>query len=290
MKLTFIICRILTISLLASAGGMFFLNKEKLSSLRVAIQKSLTEKSSANNLLEKDKEASGNLLNGLFRQRGEVRMITEENISSAEETKKEAEFLTPQMPDLEKKIAELTSDLNDAKSAFSDLEDKVSQSNEKYGPSLAKEKALQEELDELRKSLSEASNKKKALDGELMSHERKRTIAEESFNKRREELLQEIQKPPHLYFGDQIEVEIENIASSGKGIFIGKGRKEGFRESMNFLASVGWGAEKKYFFMKTSLVQDNLSFLETIPTEDEQENNLFDDHEKVLLIRSAFSN
>ena len=127
MKLTFIICRILTISLLASAGGMFFLNKEKLSSLRVAIQKSLTEKSSANNLLEKDKEASGNLLNGLFRQRGEVRMITEENISSAEETKKEAEFLTPQMPDLEKRIAELTSDLNDAKSDFSYLEDKVSQ-------------------------------------------------------------------------------------------------------------------------------------------------------------------
>ena len=49
-------------------------------------------------------------------------MITEKIFLLPKKRKREAEFLTPQMPELEKSIAELTSDLNDAKSiSFQEL-------------------------------------------------------------------------------------------------------------------------------------------------------------------------
>ena len=109
-------------------------------------------------------------------------------------------------------------------------------------------------------------------------HMKKRTIAEESFNKRREELLQDIQKPPHLYFGDQIEVEIENIARPERVSLLARvGKKVSRVYEFSGFSRLGL---KKVFFYENILVQDNLSFLETIPTEGDQENNLFDDHEK----------
>ena len=42
--------------------------------------------------------------------------------------------------------------------------------------------------------------------------------------------------PQSIYYGDTIEVSIDNIVPSGAGFFSNVGINEGFREGMSFLA------------------------------------------------------
>jgi hypothetical protein len=164
---------------------------------------------------------------------------------------------------------------------------KIDTRNAEFGPTLQKVESLNAELEKLQGSLAEKTKEKNSLSTEIAALETKRRVAEESFVERKKNILSDIQKPPFIYYGDEVEVTIENISPSGNGIFISSGKEAGFRESMVFLASLGSGSNRKIFFMNTSLVQDNLTFLELMDPDKNVENNLFDDFEKVLLSRSG---
>ena len=71
------------------------------------------------------------------------------------------------------------------------------------------------------------SNLKKeteSLEGDLSAQIKERSVAESNFKDKAEELLEELNHPGHLYFGDEIEVEVSSKAPSGKGIFIAEGK------------------------------------------------------------------
>jgi hypothetical protein len=195
--------------------------------------------------------------------------------------------LTTKTPELEEKSAAFEVDLGKLKKELIEQQKKIDTRNAEFGPTLQKVESLNAELEKLQGSLAEKTKEKNSLSTEIAALETKRRVAEESFVKRKKNLLSDIQKPPFIYYGDEVEVTIENISPSGNGIFISSGKEAGFRESMVFLASLGSGSNRKIFFMNTSLVQDNLTFLELMDPDKNVENNLFDDFEKVLLSRSG---
>ena len=287
MKLFFIICRVVSLLLICIAGVFFFLNQDKLISVKSKIDEELDKKALASRELESDQNESSKLLNGLFRQRGDLRMKARDLVSSTETLVQEIDFLTTKTPELEEKSAAFEVDLGKLKKELIEQQKKIDTRNAEFGPTLQKVESLNAELEKLQGSLAEKTKEKNSLSTEIAALETKRRVAEESFVERKKNLLSDIQKPPFIYYGDEVEVTIENISPSGKGIFISSGKEAGFRESMVFLASLGSGSNRKIFFMNTSLVQDNLTFLELMDPDKNVENNLFDDFEKVLLSRSG---
>ena len=287
MKLFFIICRVVSLLLICIAGVFFFLNQDKLISVKSKIDEELDKKALASRELESDQNESSKLLNGLFRQRGDLRMKARDLVSSTETLVQEIDFLTTKNPELEEKSAAFEVDLGKLKKELIEQQKKIDTRNAEFGPTLQKVESLNAELEKLQGSLAEKTKEKNSLSTEIAALETKRRVAEESFVERKKNLLSDIQKPPFIYYGDEVEVTIENISPSGNGIFISSGKEAGFRESMFFLASLGSGSNRKIFFMNTSLVQDNLTFLELMDPDKNVENNLFDDFEKVLLSRSG---
>ena len=287
MKLFFIICRVVSLLLICIAGVFFFLNQDKLISVKSKIDEELDKKALASRELESDQNESSKLLNGLFRQRGDLRMKARDLVSSTETLVQEIDFLTTKTPELEEKSAAFEVDLGKLKKELIEQQKKIDTRNAEFGPTLQKVESLNAELEKLQGSLAEKTKEKNSLSTEIAALETKRRVAEESFVERKKNLLSDIQKPPFIYYGDEVEVTIENISPSGNGIFISSGKEAGFRESMVFLASLGSGSNRKIFFMNTSLVQDNLTFLELMDPDKNVENNLFDDVEKVLLSRSG---
>jgi hypothetical protein len=269
------------------AGVFFFLNHDKLISVKSKIDEELDKKALASRELESDQNESSKLLNGLFRQRGDLRMKARDLVSSTETLVQEIDFLTTKNPELEEKSAAFEVDLGKLKKELVEQQKKIDTRNAEFGPTLQKVESLNAELEKLQGSLAEKTKEKNSLSTEIAALETKRRVAEESFVERKKNLLSDIQKPPFIYYGDEVEVTIENISPSGNGIFISSGKEAGFRESMVFLASLGSGSNRKIFFMNTSLVQDNLTFLELMDPDKNVENNLFDDFEKVLLSRSG---
>ena len=287
MKLFFIICRVVSLLLICTAGVYFFLNQDKLISVKSKIDEELDKKALASRELESDQNESSKLLNGLFRQRGDLRMKARDLDSLTETLVQEIDFLTTKTPELEEKLAAFEVDLGKLKKELIEQQKKIDARNAEFGPTLQKVESLNAELEKLQGSLAEKTKEKNSLSTEIAALETKRRVAEESFVERKKNLLSDIQKPPFIYYGDEVEVTIENISPSGNGIFISSGKEAGFRESMVFLASLGSGSNRKIFFMNTSLVQDNLTFLELMDPDKNVENNLFDDFEKVLLSRSG---
>jgi uncharacterized coiled-coil protein SlyX len=273
--------------LICIAGVFFFLNQDKLISVKSKIDEELDKKALASRELESDQNESSKLLNGLFRQRGDLRMKARDLVSSTETLVQEIDFLTTKPPELEEKSAAFEVDLGKLKKELVEQQKKIDTRNAEFGPTLQKVESLNAELEKLQGSLAEKTKEKNSLSTEIAALETKRRVAEESFVERKKNLLSDIQKPPFIYYGDEVEVTIENISPSGNGIFISSGKEAGFRESMVFLASLGSGSNRKIFFMNTSLVQDNLTFLELMDPDKNVENNLFDDFEKVLLSRSG---
>jgi hypothetical protein len=273
--------------LICIAGVFFFLNQDKLISVKSKIDEELDKKALASRELESDQNESSKLLNGLFRQRGDLRMKARDLVSSTETLVQEIDFLTTKTPELEEKSAAFEVDLGKLKKELIEQQKKIDTRNAEFGPTLQKVESLNAELEKLQGSLVEKTKEKNSLSTEIAALETKRRVAEESFVERKKNLLSDIQKPPFIYYGDEVEVTIENISPSGNGIFISSGKEAGFRESMVFLASLGSGSNRKIFFMNTSLVQDNLTFLELMDPDKNVENNLFDDFEKVLLSRSG---
>ena len=289
MKLIFIICRILAVVLVCCVGALYFFNQEKLVSLQSSIGKTNSKKVSASLLLEKDKNESTKLINGLFRQRGKLRSSTEESTTSTESIRQEVDFIIPQKADLEKKLEQLAQEYSKIEQELQDQKKKNLEKKEENLPIQNSVASINKEIEEIKVLFTNKKKESSSLQAELSALKKKRDIAEESYQNRRKTLLEDVQVPPHIYYGDQIEVSVDNVAPSGKGIFISKGHEDGFRDSMKFLATVSTEIEKKYFLLQTVVVQKNLSFLEFFESEKFADEHLFREEEKLFLIRTGDS-
>ncbi len=289
MKLIFIICRILAVILVCCVGALYFFNQEKLVSLQSSIGKANSKKVSVSLLLEKDKNESSNLINGLFRQRGKLRSSTEESTTSTESIRQEVDFIIPQKANLEKKLEQLAQEYSKIEQELQDQKKKNLEKKEENLPIQNSVASINKEIEEIKVLFTNKKKESSSLQAELSALKKKRDIAEESYQNRRKTLLEDVQVPPHIYYGDQIEVSVDNVAPSGKGIFISKGHEDGFRDSMKFLATVSTEIEKKYFLLQTVVVQKNLSFLEFFESEKFADEHLFREEEKLFLIRTGDS-
>lgn len=287
--MTSIIFRILAWGGIASAGVMFFLNQEKFVSFDAKIKKAESSRDEASLALEIDKNKSSDLINGLFRERGKRRLEIEDALSNAEKLKEEAELILFKEKDLNERNKKFLNELSKVRKELKEQEAETEEKKSQGEPIRAQTEQLKEEL-----SLLESENQKEQairdnLGAELSGLRTRREVARRTFEEEKGRLLNEIERPPCHYFGDEVEINVLSVSPSGAGVFINDGYKTGFRDDFKYLA-YEQNAPDSFFYLKAKLVQKGLTFLEFTSDFRKDALELIRDDQKLFLIRTGDSN
>ena len=109
--MTSIIFRILSWSSIVAAVALFLINRESFVLNRTALSNAENLRAKANLALQEDQNKSSDLINGMFRERGKLRLEIEETLANAEKLKEEAELILLKENDLTERNTKLLSDL-----------------------------------------------------------------------------------------------------------------------------------------------------------------------------------
>ena len=290
MNLLFIIFRVSAAVAVITTIAFYYFNSDSLDSKHIELNKVLKNRNLALLTFEKDKNQSVNLLNSLLRERGKIRLEREEALTKSESIKEEVSLLQPKQKNLEEIKSKLTAEYEAVSKQLESEKRKLEKETADSLPLVEKESALKKELQELNKELEVVNNAKKSIDSDFAVLDKKREVAEEIYKSEREKLLKEIQVPQSIYYGDTIEVSIDNIVPSGAGFFSNVGINEGFREGMSFLCSATREIDSPLFEITTRLVQENLTFFEFLEPKKLKKSEIMQLNRKLFLIRSGESN
>ena len=289
MNLTSIIFRILAWSSLSAAGVLYFLNQDDFTSFSAKIKGAENVKNAAKLELESDQNKSTDLINGMFRARGKLRLEIEETLANAEKLKEEAEIILLKESDLSAKNAKLLKELEVVRKELAEQEQKTQQRREQGNPLRLEVEQARSDLQEIEEQNKKVKSNRDQLDAEFSALRTRREVAQRSYQEEKDRLLSEIERPPFHYYGDEHEVDVLSVSPSGSGLFIGDGIKSGFRDDFKYLA-YEQSEPDQYFYLKASLVQKNLTFLEFDQNYREKASASIRSDQKLFLIRTGDSN
>ncbi len=289
MNLTSIIFRILAWSSLSAAGILYFLNQDDFISFSAKIKGAENVKNAAKLELESDQNKSTDLINGMFRARGKLRLEIEETLANAEKLKEEAENILLKESDLSAKNAKLLKELEVVRKELAEQEQKTQQRREQGNPLRLEVEQARSDLQEIEEQNKKVKSNHDQLDAEFSALRTRREVAQRSYQEEKDRLLSEIERPPFHYYGDEQDVVVLSVSPSGSGLFIGDGIKSGFRDDFKYLA-YEQSEPDQYFYLKASLVQKNLTFLEFDRNYREKASASIRSDQKLFLIRTGDSN
>lgn len=289
MNLTSIIFRILAWSSLSAAGVLYFLNQDDFTSFSAKIKGAENVKNAAKLELESDQNKSTDLINGMFRARGKLRLEIEEALANAEKLKEEAEIILLKESDLSAKNAKLLKELEVVRKELAEQEQKTQQRREQGNPLRLEVEQARSDLQEIAEQNKKVKSNRDQLDAEFSALRTRREVAQRSYQEEKDRLLSEIERPPFHYYGDEHEVDVLSVSPSGSGLFIEDGIKSGFRDDFKYLA-YEQSEPDQYFYLKASLVQKNLTFLEFDRNYREKASASIRSDQKLFLIRTGDSN
>lgn len=287
--MTSIIFRLLAWGGFFGLGVMFFINQKSFVSLdkEVAEAEKLNKEAAHN--LEVDKNKSSDLINGMFRERGKLRLEIEESATRTGDFKEEGEMILLKEKDLTDKSAKLGKELTAIRADLVEARKNTAEKVEQGSPVREQTKKILEEVKQLEEESKKVKSERDELNAELSALKTRREVAKRTYNEERERLLGEIERPPYHYFGDEVEIDVLSVSPSGAGIFIEEGYKSGFRDDFKYLA-YEQNEPERYFYLQASLVQKGLTFLEFMDDFRENASDFIRSEQKLFLIRTGDSN
>ena len=289
MNLTSIIFRVVAWLSLVAAGVLFFLNQEQFKSFTAKIKDAEGLKQEAKLALEGDQNKSTDLINGMFRERGKLRLAIEETLANAEKLKEEAEIILLKENDLNERNTKLLKELGEVRKGLTEQKEKTDKRRKDGDPIRQEAEVAQAALKEAEEINKKIKLSRDELDAELSALRTRRDVAQRTYRDEKERLLSEIERPPHHYYGDEVEIDVMSVSPSGSGLFIDDGIKTGFRDNFKYLA-YEQSEPNQYFYLKASLVQKELTFLEFEPDFRDEASRLIRADQKLFLIRTGDSN
>ena len=284
------IFRFSAIFALIGVGIYYFLNLESFIPLKDALSKAIKNEQNSSLQLEIDKNKSEALITDLYRERSKMRQNIEDLENNIEKLGKDIELIEPLMEKIkgETKIIDdelllISAELKKSELPLESILNENETVFQRHTDLLELHRKSIEKLELLRKQAD-------SLVGDLTALSRERQVAQSNFSSKREEILLELKHPGHLYYGDEIEVSISSKAPSGKGVFIDQGRENGFRENMLFTVKKSPSPEEIPFVLRSTIVENEFSFLELIELGSSSKSMNVEDGEKLFLIRTGDSN
>ena len=287
--MTSIIFRILSWSSIVAAVALFLINRESFVLNRTALSNAENLRAKANLALQEDQNKSSDLINGMFRERGKLRLEIEETLANAEKLKEEAELILLKENDLTERNTKLLSDLEKVRAELTERINKNEKKRDEGAPLQVSLENAKEELKKIEDQNKEVKSLRDELSAELTALRVRRDVAQNSYLDEKLRLLNEIERPPHHYYGDELEINVMSVSPSGSGVFIAEGIGNGFRNDFKYFAHEQ-NNPQKYFYLKASLVQKDLTFLEFEPEFRDQASSTIRAEQKLFLIRTGDSN
>lgn len=275
---------------LLALAAYYFLNLESFISLDKELVSALNDEKNSTLQFELDKNKSEKLISALYLQRSKLRQQSETLTNSIKQTKEDTELLEPLLKKIKQEEEVIKKELNDVNDQLTKAMIPLEDLEKKNQPLFDRHNELLEKLKITKEKFSNLKKETESLEGDLSAQIKERSVAESNFKDKAEELLEELNHPGHLYFGDEIEVEVSSKAPSGKGIFIAEGREAGFRPGMLFLAKKNSAPKEIPVSFQSSLVEDDFTFLELIKLGNSSEVLNIQEGQKLFLIRTGDSN
>ena len=289
MNLTSIIFRILSWSSIVAAVALFLINRESFVLNRTALSNAENLRAKANLALQTDQNKSSDQINGMFRERGKLRLEIEETLANAEKLKEEAELILLKENDLTERNTKLLSDLEKVRAELTERINKNEKKRDEGAPLQVSLENAKEELKKIEDQNKEVKSLRDELSAELTALRVRRDVAQNSYLDEKLRLLNEIERPPHHYYGDELEINVMSVSPSGSGVFIAEGIGNGFRNDFKYFAHEQ-NNPQEHFYLKASLVQKDLTFLEFEPEFRDQASSTIRAEQKLFLIRTGDSN
>tara|TARA_B100000927_G_C16447010_1_gene462237 strand:+ start:596 stop:1471 length:876 start_codon:yes stop_codon:yes gene_type:complete len=284
-----IIFRIFAWSSLIASGVLYFINQEDFVSFNSKIKNAENLKKEAKLNLEIDQNKSSDLINGMFRARGKLRLEIEETQANADKLKEEAEIILLKESDLSARNTKLIKELESVRKELAEQTEKTAQKRKQGEPIRFEVEQARTQFKEIEEQNKKVKSIRDQLDSELSALRTRREVAQRSYQEEKERLLSEIERPPHHYYGDELGIDILSVSPSGAGIFTVDGIKSGFRDGFTYLA-YEQNEPDQHFYLKASLVQKELTFLEFDHDYREKAISSIRPDQKLFLIRTGDSN
>lgn len=284
------ISRVSALFALVGLGAYYLINTESFVYLGDKLAGELENERNSSLQLELDKNKSDALITALYKERSKMRQSIEDLEVSVEKLKKDFELTAPLM-EKTKKEHELSDSAIKEVIELAKKSEVPLQSLKSDNESLfSRHENLSNERTESLEKLSELRKSADSLQGDLTALTKERETAESNFLTKKDDILSEIKHPGHLYFGDQVEVLVSSKAPSGQGIFIDLGSSSGLLGDMMFLANKKLSPDEIPLIFKSTVVEDEFSYLEFKQLGNSSETLSVEDGQKLFLIRTGDSN
>ena len=273
--------------MLGGAVAFYFIHLDSFESLEEDLLIESHEFKKVELLIEQESKSSEANMTTLLKINREYRKELEQLEEGSEGAKDELSFIEPKIKklndELEKTEEESSKDeeeINKIKSQVSEEVDKISALASQRDEALAN-------LNEVKDSFATAEESWRKLDQNYSSLRRIRETARETYVESTRSLMEEIVRPFEIFYGDTVEVEIENISQKENGFFTKLGMEEGIRSGFVFIVKPDDEWSEVPFYLTISLSEKDYSFLKAINTFESSMPSSFRVGKKLTLIRTA---
>ena len=238
-------------------------------------------------IIEEEINSAESNMTSLLKINREYRKELEQMEEGSEGARDELSFLSPKIKILNEELETVKKELNKADEEINQVKLKSSSEIDKVEPLLNQKEETLGVLEEVSLAYTNAEENWRKLDQEFASLSRVRQAAQETYQNAVMPLMEEIVPPFEIFYGDSIEVEVENISEKEKGFFAKVGLEQGMRSGFVFLikSDEDWNEMPEY--ITCTLAEKNYSFMKILHLLDDRDAGTFKVGEKLTLIRSA---
>ena len=273
--------------MLGGSIAFFAINIESFNSLdeKLLAETKALEKVEA--VIEKEINSAESNMTSLLKINREYRKELEQMEEGNEAARDELSFLSPKIKTLNEELEKVRDELSKADEEINQVKLKLSSEIDKIEPLLTQKEETLGVLEEVSLAHVNAEENWRKLDQELASLSRVRQAAQETYQNAVKPLLEEIVSPFEIFYGDSIEVLIENVSEKEKGFFAKVGLEQGMRSGFVFLikSDENWNETPEY--ITCTLAEKNYSFMKILHLLNGRDEGTFKVGEKLTLIRSA---
>ena len=273
--------------MLGGSIAFFAINIESFNSLNEEL---LTETKALEKVeasIEEEINTAESNMTSLLKINREYRKELEQMEEGSEGARDELSFLSPKIKTLNEDLEAVKKELSKADEEINQVKLKLSSEIDKVAPLLTQKEETLGVLEEVSLAYTNAEENWRKLDQEFASLSRIRQAAQETYQNAVRPLLEEIVSPFEIFYGDSIEVEVENVSEKEKGFFAKVGLEQGMRSGFVFLikSDEDWNEMPEY--ITCTLAEKNYSFMKILHFLNDRDEGTFKVGEKLTLIRSA---
>jgi chromosome segregation ATPase len=226
-------------------------------------------------------------ISSLLMERSKLRQ-TEDDLSGKIQTiEEEKSFLAPKLKRLEESFISINKEAGDVEEKIVEAKASVEKEISKEEPYRLRISELTNEIQTSKALLEDVNAEVDRVENNFSRTSNVRKIAHKSFLTSKELLLAQIVKPNYLFYGDQIEIFIDNISPSKKGFFARNGTEFGLKSDLRFLASEQSDFEEEIHYLRCKFAEDSLSFFEIENNQTENVKLQVFEGQKLYLIRTG---